>query len=361
MDADRFFAASYAEARAKFIGATVSAGLEVHSRPHPMLGRDCEVLALDVARFGPADARSMLVVSSACHGAEGFCGSGVQNALLADAGFHAAAAAAGVAVLYLHALNPYGFSWLRRTTHENVDLNRNWLDFHAPLPRNDGYDAIAHAVVPASWPPPPEAEAELAAYAERHGAKALQAAFSAGQYRHPQGLFFGGHQPTWSRQTITHVLEEQGKRCARLAWIDVHTGLGPSGHGERIFADRNDPASLARARRWWGVEVTSMYDGSSTSAELTGLLFNAAYLACPQAEYTGIALEYGTLPLADVMTALRADQWLDNHPEASTEQREAIKRQMRDAFYVDTPEWKARVVEQGIEVARQAVAGLAAG
>ena len=28
----------------------------------------------------------------------------------------------GVAVLYVHALNPYGFSHIRRATHENADL-----------------------------------------------------------------------------------------------------------------------------------------------------------------------------------------------------------------------------------------------
>jgi hypothetical protein len=32
---------------------------------------------------------------------------------------------------------------------------------------------------------------------------------------------------------------------------------------------------------------------------------------------------------------------------------------MRDAFYTDTPEWKARVLEQGIEGANQALVGLA--
>lgn len=365
---ESFFAQSYAEARSKFTAAAEAAGLDVHAHVHPLVGRDGEALAMDVARFGPADARSLLVISSACHGAEGFCGSGVQNALLADAGFHAAAQAAGVAVLYVHALNPYGFSWIRRTTQENVDLNRNWQDFDhrdggpPPLPANPGYDEIARFVVPATWPPPPENEAGLADFSRRHGERALQAALSQGQYTHPEGLFFGGHRPTWSRQTLAHVLEEQGQRCARLGWIDIHTGLGPSGHGERIFADRNDPVSLARARAWWGAggaTVTSMYDGSSASAELTGLLFNAAYLHCPQAEYTGLALEYGTLPMHEVMTALRGDQWLYNHPEAGAEQRIALKRQMRDAFYVDTPLWKQQIVEQGLEVARQAVAGLA--
>ena len=37
---------------------------------------------MDVARYGPADAPALLIISSACHGVEGFCGSGVQIALL---------------------------------------------------------------------------------------------------------------------------------------------------------------------------------------------------------------------------------------------------------------------------------------
>ena len=81
-------------------------------------------------------------MSSACHGVEGYCGSGIQISLLHDAAWHEAVRASGVAVLYIHALNPYGFSWWRRTTQENVDLNRNWQNFdhhfdhHAPLPAN---------------------------------------------------------------------------------------------------------------------------------------------------------------------------------------------------------------------------------
>jgi hypothetical protein len=86
----------------------------------------------------------------------------------------------------------------------------------------------------------------------------------------------------------------------------------------------------------------------------------AADEECAQAEYTGIALEFGTVPLVEVMDALRADQWLENHPEASASQRETIKQRVRDAFYVDSDEWKRRVVEQSGDAARQALAGLSA-
>jgi hypothetical protein len=360
VNSSRFFAQSYAEARTKFLAAAEGAGLDVATHVHPLVGHDGETLALDVVRDGPADAPGLLIVSSACHGVEGFCGSGVQGALLADGGFHAAARAAGVAVLYLHALNPYGFSWIRRVTHENVDLNRNFQDFARPLPRNPDYDRIAHLVVPAEWPPNPEVKAGLASYVAAHGHKALQAAISTGQYEHPQGLFYGGHNPTWSHQALRHVLQDHGRRCRRLAWIDLHTGLGPSGHGERIWAGPDDDDAIARARRWWGEAVTSIYDGSSESARITGMIWAAAGDECAQAEYTGIALEYGTLPFEQVLDALRAEQWLENHPETPASKRAQIKRQMRDAFCVDTDGWKSRIVAQGVEAAHQAVAGLTA-
>ncbi|HSB25109.1 MAG TPA: M14 family metallopeptidase [Burkholderiaceae bacterium] len=355
------FAQTYAQARQLFLRSAADAGLKVRSHPHPRRGRDDEELAMDVALMGAPDARALLVLSSACHGVEGFCGSGAQVALLHDDAFRAAAQRTGVAVLFIHALNPYGFSWWRRTTHENVDLNRNFHDFGKPLPANKAYQEIAHWVVPERWPPPADAAEAMQRYVAQHGEKGYQAVVSSGQHSHPDGIFFGGREPTWSNLTLRSVLREHARRCARLGWIDFHTGLGPSGVGERIFACRNDPAAYGRARRWWGDGVTSIYDGSSTSPLLTGLMWLAVYDECPQAEYTGIALEYGTLPVLDVTNALRADQWLQNHPEAGAEPRQAIKRLVRDAFYTDTDAWKQAVVDQARDATLQGFDGLANG
>jgi len=62
----------------------------------------------------------------------------------------------------------------------------------------------------------------------------------------------------------------------------------------------------------------------------------------------------------EVMDALRADQWLELHPEADDATRRAIKRQVRDAFYTDTDEWKKQIVAQGVDAAYGAVRGLSA-
>ena len=352
------FSASYAEARAKFLGAAASAGLPVESHPHPLPGRDGETLAMDVARDGSAEAGKLLIVSSACHGVEGFCGSGVQVAALHDAEWREKARAQGVTVLYIHALNPYGFSHIRRVTHENVDLNRNFHDFSKPLPVNTAYRELQPLLLPAEWPPSAENQAATGTFIATRGLPAFQAAVSGGQHEFPDGMFFGGTAPTWSNQTVRAVLRQQGPGVKQLAWIDLHTGLGPSGVGERIFAGRDDTATLARARAWWGEAVTSMYDGSSTSARLTGMMCLAAHDELPQAEYTAIALEYGTQPMTEVMHALRGEHWLHQHPEAPPALARQIKQAMLEAFYTDTDTWKGQIVSQARQAMFQAAEGL---
>ncbi|RYF83620.1 MAG: DUF2817 domain-containing protein [Comamonadaceae bacterium] len=356
------FSERYALARQKFLQGCLKAGLTVDSRPLPLAGAQGEPLALDAALDGPADAQRLLIVSGACHGVEGHCGSGVQVFALHDDEWRTKAREAGVAVLYLHALNPHGFSHGRRVTQENVDLNRNFVDFSQPLPRNKAYAQLHALLLPAQWPPTAADEAALNAWIAEHGLPAFQAAVSGGQYQFNNGVFFGGQAATWSNRTLRELLRRYARQASRIAWIDLHTGLGPNGLGERIFAGRNDAAALARASAWWSgggaTPVTSMYDGSSTSAELTGLIVNALYEECPQAEYTGIALEYGTEPLLEVMAALRGDHWLHQHPDAAPELADAIHARMRRAFYSDTDAWKGQVISQARQAMFQAVDGL---
>ena len=354
------FSTSYAQARSKFLESAAHAGMHLRSFEHPLKGRDGETLAMDVALDGNPDALNMLIVSSACHGVEGYCGSGVQVFAAQDREWLALARSAGVAVLYIHALNPHGFSHVRRVTHENVDINRNFQDFSKPLPTNEAYQEIQPLLLPEVWPPDTANAAATGQYIAERGMKAFQAAISKGQHDFPDGLFFGGQAPTWSNLTLRQVLQKYGQRSQKMAWIDLHTGLGPSGVGERIFACADDAAAYTRAKAWWGQGITSIYDGSSSSAFLTGLMWMSAYQECPQAEYTGIAMEYGTQPTDKVIGALRGDHWLHLHPEAPEVLKKQIKQDLMDAFYVDTDEWRTQIVDQAMDAMHQAVGGLSA-
>ena len=360
MSAVTHFSQSYAEARAKFVaGATARQfAVETHVLPHAQ-GIDGEMLATDVVLAGAEDSPGLLIVTSATHGVEGYCGSGAQVGLLADDGFWAAVSNARVAVLLVHAVNPHGFSHGRRVNEDNVDLNRNFRDFAKAIPVNAAYAEIHPLLLPVAWPPPGENEAQIAAYMASRGQRAFQTALTGGQHAFPDGLFYGGAQPTWSNRTLRALLRRHAAKRDRVGWIDVHTGLGPRGHAEKIYAGREVAADLARTRDWWGAGVTSYFDGSSSSAPLTGIITDALPEECPGVEGTAIALEYGTLPLANVLHALRADHWRHNHPEAPPEQRDALRRQTRDAFYVDADDWKDAVCAQARDAALTAVERLA--
>ena len=105
--------------------------------------------------------------------------------------------------------------------------------------------------------------------------------------------------------------------------------------------------------------MTNSAEGNSVSAKLNGTIDNVVPLTCPQAEYNGLTLEYGTLPGLQVLNAMRGDHWLYRNPQVASARQQRIKRQLRDAFYVDADDWKAQVLEQAREVLDQALDGLA--
>lgn len=364
VQARQAFSANYAQARDKFLQAAGQAGASTQAVVHPLRGRDGEELAIDLALIGAADADRLLLVTSGCHGVEGHCGSGVQVHALRDHAWHDRCTRLGVAVLHVHALNPHGFSHGRRWTQENVDLNRNFLDFGAPLPAHAAYQALHPVLLPAQWPPNAEHPDPLDGFVAKAGRAALQAAVTQGQYAFRDGLFYGGDKPCWSNCAVRGILRRHVARARRVAWIDLHTGLGPCGHGERGFAGRDDDAAaLARAQAWWGgagrTPVMRLYDGSSVSSPMTGVLWGAAYDECPDSEKTAMAMEFGTQPLRQVLDALRAEQWLHAHPQAPASLAQDIRRALRDAFYVDTDDWKRQVLAQAREALDQALQGLA--
>ena len=110
----------------------------------------------------------------------------------------------------------------------------------------------------------------------------------------------------------------------------------------------------------WGDNVTSFFQDSSVSASVNGAMLETIRHECAQADFNAITIEYGTHPLKVVLQAMRAEQWLQNNPRASVGKAQKIKRQMLDAFFIDTDIWKKQVVAQAREALLQSVAGIGA-
>jgi hypothetical protein len=359
MPSDDYFSCTYQQARSKFLDAAHGVKGRVSNYVMPgQKGPDGSELVVDVAEIRASEQPNLVVIISGTHGVEGFCGSGCQVGFLAERVYEGLPKTVGVALV--HALNPYGFAWLRRVNEDNVDLNRNFRDFAKPPPSSDAYEAVHDWLVPADWDGPArkKADSEIAQYLKSHGLGAFQAIVSRGQYSRLDGMFFGGSRETWSNTTFKKIMAQLLTKSVRhVAVIDLHTGLGPAGYGEPICPG-TDLVEYFRVLKWFGPEVTSTVKGDSASASVTGSLADSVRACAGSICSTYIAIEYGTIPVMEVLTALRADNWLHAHSNQSDLRWAAIKKGIRDAFYVDESWWKAAVYGRSVDMILRAGRGL---
>lgn len=331
----------------------------MESIPHPgFTDSSGQPLFTDLAFLGDENSERAIVLISGTHGVEGYCGSGAQINFVQQVRENNDLN--GCAALLLHAINPYGFAHDRRVNEDNVDLNRNFVDFAAPLPENNEYEVLHQALVPKHWDGNSRqlAEKEILAYIELNGERAYQAAVVGGQYLHADGLFYGGKAPVWSNKLWKQIVSNHLKRFRKIALIDYHTGLGTYGHGELICTSTAESPAMARAMKWFGDDVTCPTDGASVSTAIAGPLASSLDHLLPEAEITAVALEFGTYPVQTVLNALRADNWLHTHGIVDTPTGRDIKKEIKRAFYPQEESWKNSVLSKSLEVISRAIGGL---
>lgn len=358
---ERHFPADYRRAREAFLRAAEARGARLDAHVLAVRGPAGEELAVDAAHLGPAEPARLLAVSSGIHGVEGFAGSAVQHHLL-TVRWEALALPADTGLLLVHAINPYGFAALRRVNESNVDLNRNFLrhpEDHVP---NPGYEALYDAINPVRLDPESEREhlATLLDYGRRHGARALQEALTRGQYAHPEGVQFGGTRPEASNLALRAIVGKAAASARHVAWIDVHTGLGPYGEVELITECPPDHPAYRRGRAWFGERARSTRSGESVSAALQGFMERGLEESLPAGcALSAYAAEFGTYDPNRVFLAMRADNWLRAHGDPEGPEGRAIQAELLEVFRPADPAWQARVLATAADLVDRAAKGLA--
>ena len=355
-----FFADTYTEARARFLAALDRAGgKQLAEFPNPAKGPAGEALSTDVGRLGPADARKLLVLVSGTHGIEGFCGSGCHTGWLG--GGHAGRdLPEGVAVVFVHAVNPHGFAWQRRVNEDNVDLNRNFVDHAKPYPVNADYQALRDHINPETWTTDriEHGEAAIAAYYGNPKGEFLAKAIHGGQYVNPKGTFFGGTKPTWSNRTFREIVARFLAPAKEICLIDYHTGGGVYGFCD-LFVD--DRAAGTRSRDWFEhctpIEAVPVEHGHAQS-DVPGLLMYVAQDTLRDRRVTSCLVEMRTRSKKSLLTPISEENWLFQHGDPDSTRGREIRAEVRELFYPSAPEWKPMVLRQSNAMIREALGGL---
>lgn len=361
------FSASYPEARRGFLAAVAATGgTHLAAHENPRRGPADEALHTDIARIGPADARKLLVLVSGTHGIEGYAGSGCHTGWLAG-GHFARQAGADATVLFVHAINPFGIAWGRRTNEDNVDLNRNFVDHAKPHPANADYEAIAAHVDPVDWHDAAALarhNAAIAKFLKRDTHDVMCKAMHGGQYTNPKGTFYGGTTPTWSNRIFRQALAAYAANAEHICIIDYHTGGGPFGFVDFFVDDDRDGSSgAAKSRHWFGHATVIADDkaahGKDAQSETPGNLFYAVPEIVPGKRYTLGLVELRTGEARTGIDAIRAENWLFHHGDIASPEGKAIRAEVRERFYPDSAVWRAMVLRQSTALIGEALAGLA--
>ena len=246
--ATSYYSDDYFSARSRLLNACGQLRIEHHALPiHAPSPRD-EPLTIDVAVVGAAKPKRALVLSSGVHGVEGLFGSAVQLAFLEQLAARWQPPM-GDAVVLVHAVNPFGFAWLRRFNEENVDLNRNFLladEAYAGSPPlaatfRRAMKPIRRRTTFGMW------TARMALLAMRHGVNSFWETLPVGQYDFPDWLFFGGAAPTKSAVALKEFLPSVLGEAEDVIHLDFHTGLGKWAKGQLLISESEGPENGA----WW--------------------------------------------------------------------------------------------------------------
>ncbi|MGV8918719.1 MAG: DUF2817 domain-containing protein [Pseudomonas sp.] len=341
---------TYRAQRERFIREATAAGATLTHYPHPLAGPFGEPLSTDVAVLGDPAAKRVLVALSGTHGVEGYYGSNCQSQWLSEFDKHTLPA--DTAVVMVHLINPWGTAWLRRVNEDNIDLNRNHLDFNGPLPDNQAY-AELHEIYACSQLHGPERERADALLNQRVAAQGWPTVMSiveGGQHSHPDGLFYGGLAPSWSNQTLHTIIETHLAQATVAMCFDLHTGAGAYGHPMLLTVAQQAYAALPDAEKIYGPWLYTVLTGAQNlssdtgiAATATGYTSQALIDALPNVHLIPLVIECGTYPGEDVHRHLRDDQWLHLHGNPLDSVGREIKLGLLEQFYPADSDWQELV------------------
>ena len=313
-------------------------------------------LYIDVIWIGNSDADKLYMSTSGIHGVEGFAGSAIQLSILKKL----EKLPDKTALAFVHILNPWGMSWLRRENESSVDLNRNFLTSnekyegsHEHYPKLDSLINIKHVPSQNDF-----FKFKLLIHAMIHGRIKTKQAYAEGQYNFPKGLHFGGHKLEKGPECFIEWLRSHLINIKRCVWIDLHTGLGKSGEDSLLVDLAPDHENFLKLQaQSFGDRIMSLDPKAGIAYRIRGGMQKGVEHFFSGINWTAITQEFGTVPSINVMKALRAENSWTHYSN-----REGIdllnhwsKNNLLAAFRPDNDIWENKIIERGLTLDDQAL------
>lgn len=334
------FEPSFEAARRRF--ASLCAAMDLETSEHAIDGSGD---TLFVAHFGNRESACKLVVLSGVHGVEGFAGSAAQIAFLR----HRRRARPRVHVLLAHVVNPYGMRRFRRTTADNVDLNRNLVsDYDARARADPAARALGRPISSrrlARLPDPLWITWLALRVAALGGPRKLKEVLAGGQFFDRQGLFYGGAARAPEIDALFSALGAWLGEAEpeKVIFFDLHSGIGAFGHCMLLA----NGGSAERAGRIFDTPIEQGHGEAGVFA-VDGELMRGLKTGFGMPEACAVTFECGTGAALGTFLALRYANSVQHHFADDPVRTARARARMLRAFCPRSERWRTTYVRSAI-------------
>lgn len=255
-----------------------------------------DVLSADA----PAARDRLIVLSTGLHGIEGYLGSAALELFFEEYLRRLDPQTTGL--LLIHAINPWGMKHWQRNNPRNVDLNRNFTedDFSSLRNFNADYPALSPFLNPSR--PLQNLPLEKLAFAAQtihklltFGPRRIREAALMGQYRQPEGIYFGGSALQPETKALMALYRSAFAGYRQIIHLDMHSGYGPrdqmtlvtSPHEKMTAAETSARYSLPR------VAAANPNEFYTMKGDMTDWEYQLVEREFPGAQFFGAACEFG--------------------------------------------------------------------
>ena len=207
-------------------------------------------------------------------------------------------------------------AWWRRFNENNVDLNRNFLrsdQEYIGVP--EGYHHIRDFFNPKTPPPKREMMFMLKAIKLilKHGFNNVKQWVAEGQYEYPKAIQYGGIELQPGPKLLLNWLDVKLKDATNIWAIDLHTGLGPSGHDTLLVSANTTEEQYREIEQMFPKHVESLDPNAGVGYEIVGDLHQGLEDRYDNIKWISITQEFGTFKPVKVIRASREEnrwtQW----------------------------------------------------
>lgn len=359
MNHNHLFPQSYSESRARFLNSyrQVQAFWPDAERGQRQLA-GYEDLSIDWIKAGALDDQDKgLIFTTGEHGIEGYVGSAMLQYFTDH--YLEKLDPSNTGILLVHAINPWGMKFFRRTNAANVDLNRNFVwDSQALDPAFNP----AQAELNRFFNPSKSMRSYLGSQIGFHLAlmrilrrttwENLKGTWLLGQYREPKGIHYGGDAIQEETEAVKSLYREMFQSYGRIVHLDMHTGYGPRYQMSLVNSvhETRESAEFVRRFDYPLVAAANPEEFYAISGDMIDYIYTLRDHEFPAKPLYATSFEFGTFgeQQADHVRNLRTlvfENQVYWYGAANPKTKQRAQQALCDMFYPGEQRWQNKAIE----------------